>query len=457
MQPIDAAPDGGPPPATASVERASTRSGHGGTDDPLTGLPGGATVQRHLGEAFEQSGGGSVGLIRCGVDRFDWINDALGLSGGDEALRRISDLLSSVHPPPAMVGRLGGDEFVIVLPTVSGIGEVMASVRELERCLQDPLTIGAQEVFVALSIGPAAAAREDVDGSSEAAAARIIREAGAAMRRVKEGRRRERFGMSGVGLLQLDADLHHALDRGDIATYFQPQYDARTGGLTGFEALARWQHPQHGLLAPDRFIPLAEADDLIHRLGDAVLEQSCRFAALAEGDRPLDMAVNVSTQQLGVPGLAERVEQILAGYPGRAWTLTLEITESALIREERVVLAELERLRDLGVGVSIDDFGSGYSSLSQLRNLPATQLKIDRSFVQQEDTTGERLLAAIIALAGSLDLAVVAEGIETGAQLALLRELGCDQLQGMYLCPPLPPDRALAAPSDISALLSASR
>jgi EAL domain-containing protein (putative c-di-GMP-specific phosphodiesterase class I) len=210
-------------------------------------------------------------------------------------------------------------------------------------------------------------------------------------------------------------------------------------------------------LSPDRFIPLAEADGLIHRLGDTLLEQACRFADLVATDRPLQMEVNVSTQQLSAPGLADRIRRVLAGYPDRAWSLSVEITESALILNQDLVLAELEQIRRLGVGVSIDDFGSGYSSLSQLRDLPATELKIDRSFVHREDTAGTGLLTAIVALASSLDLTVVAEGVETESQLVTLRDLGCDRLQGRYLCPPLPAEGALAAPSDIVALLPASR
>jgi EAL domain-containing protein (putative c-di-GMP-specific phosphodiesterase class I) len=247
------------------------------------------------------------------------------------------------------------------------------------------------------------------------------------------------------------------MDRGEIVAVFQPQYDSRIGDLTGYEALARWHHPEHGSLPPDRFIPLAEANGLIHRLGDQVLEQACRFADRVAAGRPLQMQVNVSTQQLSVPGLADRIQRVLSGYPDRGWSLTVEITESALILDHGSALTELEQLRDLGVGVSIDDFGTGYSSLSQLRDLPATELKIDKSFVQREDAVGTSLLSAIVSLASSLGLTVVAEGIETRSQLATLRSLGCDRLQGMYLCPPLLAEEAPAARPDIAALLPLSR
>lgn len=428
-----------------------------GETEPLTGLVTWQVLQQHLAEALALPGTEFVGVLRCDVDRFDWINDVLGFGGGDEALRQIADVLRAACPPPAVAARLGGDEFIMVLPALRDPGEVTTFVRELEDRFRVPLTVNRREVFVKLTIGSAVAPRGGPTPSNEAVAAQIIREAGTAMHRVKEGRRGERLDFSGVDLLQLDADLHHGLDRGEIVAYFQPQYDSRNGRLMGYEALARWHHPEHGTLSPDRFIPLAEADGLVQRLGEAVLEQACRFADRVAADRALQMEVNVSTRQLNVPGLADRIDRVLADYPDRAWSLNIEITESALIRNQDLVLAELERIRDLGVGVSIDDFGSGYSSLSQLRDLPVTELKIDGSFVQREDAAGTGLLSAIVALASSLDLTVVAEGIETRSQLETVRDLGCDRLQGMYLCPPLPAEDALAAGSDNFDLPTSSR
>ena len=272
----------------------------------------------------------------------------------------------------------------------------------------------------------------------------------AASARSAEGRRGSRPDFQ-----KLETDLRGALDRDEIVAYFQPQYDSLTGALTGYEALARWHHPVHGTVPPDRFIPLAEADGLIAGLGAEMLEQACRFADLVAAGRPLRMEVNVSVEQLRIHGLAEGVRRLLDEYPHRTWSLTVEVTESALVLDHGLARAELEQLRDLGVGVSIDDFGSGYSSLSRLRDLPATELKIDRSFVHREDAVGTSLLTAIVALAGSLGLLVVAEGIETGSQLATARALRCDRLQGMYLCPPLGPEEVLAAPPDIAGLLLA--
>jgi diguanylate cyclase (GGDEF)-like protein/PAS domain S-box-containing protein len=451
---------------TESVDRARTalenrelidHIRHTAEIDRLTGLATRAVLQRHLTEALEVPEVGFVGVAYCGVDRFEWINDALGHRGGDEALRRIADILRAACPPPAVVSRSGGDEFIIVLPAIREPGDLTTFARDIEERFRTALTVHGREVYVTLSIGCAVARRGGPTDSIDAAAERIIREADSAMYRVKQGRHGQGMDSAGFDLLKLDADLHHAIDRGEIVAYFQPQYDSRIGNLTGYEALARWHHPEHGSLAPDRFIPLAEADGLIDRLGEEMLEQACRFADLAAADRPLQMQVNVSMQQLGVPGLAGRIRRALAEYPDRAWSLTIEITESALILDHDLVHAELERIRDLGVGVSIDDFGSGYSSLSQLRDLPATELKIDKSFVHREDAVGTSLLTAIVALANSLDLTVVAEGIETRSQLATLRGLGCDRLQGLYLCPPLIAEEALAARPDIAALLPSSR
>lgn len=422
--------------------------------DRLTGLATRAVLQRHLAEALALPEAGFVGVVHCGVDRFEWINDGLGHAGGDEGMRRIADLLRAASPPPAIVSRSSGDEFLVLLPSIDDRGAVDRFVSDLEQRFRSTMVVQGREVYVTLSIGSAVAQRAGSPGPSEvvARAERIIRTAGSAMYRVKQGRHGQGIEGSGADLLKLDTDLHDALDRDEIVAYFQPQYDARIGNLTGYEALARWHHPEHGALPPDRFIPLAEADGLIARLGDQILEQACRFADLAAAGRPLHMQVNVSVQQLSVPGLADRIRRALAEYPDRAWSLDVEITESSLILDHAQVRRELERIRDLGVGVSIDDFGSGYSSLSQLRDLPATELKIDRSFVQREDAVGRSLLTAILALASSLGLTVVAEGIESRSQLETLRALGCDRLQGMYLCPPLVAEEALTAPADIAVL-----
>ena len=426
--------------------------------DRLTGLATRPVLQRRLAETLEGDGEGWVGVVHCAVDRFEWINDGLGHAGGDEALRRIADALRSVSPPEALVCRARSDEFVVLLPSIDRPEAVRSFGDDLTQRFLTPLTVAGRRIHLTLSIGSAVARRTGpaTPEESSATAERILHEADAAMLAVKEGRRAEGLDGTGVDLLQLDADLHDAMDRGDVVAAFQPQYDARTGTLTGYEALARWHHPVHGDLPPDRFIPLAEADGLITRLGDRILEQACRFAEAVAAGRPLQIQVNVSVQQLRVRGLSERIREVLSDYPDRTWCLNVEITESSLIRDPALVLGELEQLREMGVGVSIDDFGSGYSSLSQLRDLPATELKIDKSFVHREDAVGTSLLTAIVALAETLELLVVAEGIENGSQLARLRALGCDRLQGMYLCPPLVAAEALMAPPDIVALLPES-
>ena len=346
----------------------------------------------------------------------------------------------------------------MVLPDLRHPDDLAACVAALDRHLRTPLMVQGREIFVQLSMGSAVTVRGSSSPVGETAE-RMTRDADAAMYRVKERRRHNARSLdrSDGDLLQLDADLHHAVARGEIVAHFQPQYDSRIGNLTGYEALARWNHPQLGTLAPSRFIDLADATGLIDAVGDEVLAQACRFVEAAAAGRPLQMQVNISAQQLASAGIAARIGRILDDHPERVWSLNMEVTESALVRDYPAVSAEIERIRDLGVGVAIDDFGSGYSSLAQLRDIPATELKIDRSFVHREGAVGTSMLTAIVALARGLDLTVVAEGIESQTQLETARRLGCDRLQGVYLSPPLDPDRALLARPDIADLLPSSR
>jgi diguanylate cyclase (GGDEF)-like protein/PAS domain S-box-containing protein len=416
---------------------------HDALHDALTGLPNRTLFMDRLGGALVRARRRSdypFAVLVLDLDRFKVVNDSLGHAAGDRLLVEMATRLQSSLRDGDTVSRLGGDEFACLLDDAGGAADAAIVANRILEALRVPFTLDGQEIYASASIGIAL-------GSSECERAEdLLRDADTAMDQAKAlGKSRHALfqpAMRGRALaeLSLESDLRRALERRELRLHFQPVVSLGTGRLAGFEALLRWQHPVRGLIAPGEFIPLAEATGLIIPMGLWVLRTACRqmetWQSLTSGTPPLWVSVNLSGKQLVESRLAEHVENILRDARLDPPSLSLEITESVLIENADVARAVLERLRELGVRVQIDDFGTGFSSLGYLRRLPADGLKVDRSFIGRiaEDI---EIVRAIVGLGRSLNLDVVAEGVETADQLDRARDLGCAYAQGFFLCRPL--------------------
>jgi predicted signal transduction protein with EAL and GGDEF domain len=367
----------------------------------------------------------------CDVDRLKPVNDTLGHVSGDELLMTVGSRLRGSAPRGATVARLSGDEFVVLLEDVSGTDQAVAVARQLVEAVSAPTRIGDAELRASISVGVAVATP-------------AVPELPRALELLRGRARVEVFDRRmhtlSARTWQLERDLRVAVAEGSLQVHYQPQVGVADGVLHGVEALARWTLPSGEQVPPSEFIPVAEDTGLIADLGAHVLRVACRdIARTAAGV----VSVNISARQLVDPGLTGVVASALdeAGLPGRR--LCLEITESVLMDDAPGLLHTLKRLRDLGVGIAIDDLGTGYSSLRYLKRLPVTQLKVDTSFVggMGEDPEDDAIVAAIVGLGAALGLEVVAEGVETPDQLRRLRELGCPLAQGYLLGVPVPAER----------------
>ncbi len=407
--------------------------------DVLTGLPNRRAIAERVefSLAFTQNGGRPFALMVLNLDRFKQVNDTLGLGVGDRVLLEATERMRSCLRPTDTLARLGGDEFVLLLhPADAGIAERMA--RRLLETMARPFAIDALNFTVTCSIGIVLCPS---DGQSFD---ELMRRADAAMHTVKEaGRGSFRFHRAQRdgghrSQMRLDHAMRLALARGLFRLHYQPQVDLRTGQVVGAEALIRWTDPVLGEVAPAEFIPVAEDSGVIIQIGDWVLAQAVKQAAIwhAKG-LSLPVALNVSALQFQQPGFVERVAHELrsAGLP--AHLLELELTESILLNDSQEAQVRLAALHKLGVLLSIDDFGTGYSSLVYLKRLPIGRLKIDQSFIRQlpGDASDGAIVNAIIQLARALKLRVIAEGVETEAQRAFLLQAGCDAYQGFLYAP----------------------
>jgi diguanylate cyclase (GGDEF)-like protein len=372
------------------------------------------------------------------IDRFKEVNDTLGHDAGDDLLRQIAGRLRSVESEETTVARLGGDEFAVLLGGDDVHVEGMVS--RITRDMAQPFGLGEITLDVTASIGIAVTPR---DGSS---AALLLRRAEVAMYDAKGG-------LSGVARyspdrdpyssrrLSLIGDLARALQDGSLELHYQPQADPATGQVAGVEALLRWRHPMWGNVPPDEFVQLAEHTGLIRPLTRFVVETAVRqCVAWRDAGTPVQMAVNISMRNLLEPDLADTVARLLvqAGLP--AALLKLEVTESAIVAEPERAVQALERLVDLGLFVSVDDFGIGYSSLTRLRSLPVQEVKVDRTFVRHlaDQDQDLAIVRAVISLGHDLGLRVVAEGVEDERAWRILQDLGCDLVQGYFLAKPMP-------------------
>ncbi len=415
--------------------------------DPVTGLPPRELFEGRAEVALARARrhGYRVALLVVNLDRFSNVNDRLGYQKGDEILAAAAGRLQSCLREEDTVARLGGDEFTVLLEQVDDDVGAARVARRMLRSLQKPLEVEGDGVFVGASIGVAVS-----DESADSPEA-LLRSAALAMQRAKElGKGRyEMFEPAMMARasrrLGLEGDLRHAVDEGQLRLVYEPEVLLHSGEVTSVEALLRWDHPTHGLLAPLTFIPLAEETGLIVPIGLWVLEEACRATRrlhAARPDLPVGVSVNVSARQLERPQrFAADVSAILTATGLAPELLTLEITESVLMEHSSSAKAAVQALRDLGVEVAIDDFGTGYSSLSYLKHFPFSALKLDQSFVQgQAHPVDSAIVGSVIQLAEHLSMKVTAEGIETFSQLRELRTVGCRIGQGFYLSRPVDED-----------------
>ncbi len=428
---------------TENLEAANRQLRHLATHDALTGLPNRVLLDDRLAQAMAHANrdGQSFAVLVVDLDRFKLINDSLGHRAGDAVLDEVSRRLSSVVRDIDTVARTGGDEFIVVL-SPSGVPEDAVGIAHRAKdALRGPTHVSGVELHVTCSIG---VAYYPTDANS---ADSLIARADAAMYCAKQRGRNnvQSFaeGMDAVTLerVSLESDLHAAIDAGQFELHYQPKPDTQTGDVYGAEALIRWRHPQRGLIPPDDFIPLAEECGLINDIGAWVLREACRQCAewQRSGLPALRVAVNVAATQFRRGDLLDVIGGALQSAGLEPRFLEIELTESAVMTNPEESAAILEQLSRMGVLVSVDDFGTGYSSINYLRRFPIDKLKIDRSFVRDLDCEVDAsIVQAIISLAHSLKLKVVAEGVETPAQLQFLRSLGCDQYQGFHFSPPLP-------------------
>lgn len=412
--------------------------------DALTGLPNRLLVQDRFVQAMAQADRHQtrIALVYLDLDNFKTINDTLGHAAGDELLREVARRLRESVRDSDTISRQGGDEFLLMLGELSDTEVVAAVVLKIMDRLQEPVRIGTQELSVSASIGVAIGPEDGRDFET------LRKKADMAMYRSKEaGRNAYHFfdptmdAEAGEHLLMRNG-LRRALERDEFLLHYQPQYDLASGQLTGVEALIRWQHPELGLVAPARFIGVAEESGLIVAMGDWVLQQACQQAMRwrRAGLPPLTLAVNLSAIQFKRGQVEQSVRRALEASGLPPHLLELELTESILIQNMESVLSSVRALKEVGVKLAIDDFGTGYSSLAYLKRFDIDRLKIDRTFVRDlaTDPDDAAIVRAIIQMANSLNLRTIAEGVETEDMLTQLRAFGCDEVQGFLFARPMP-------------------
>ena len=419
---------------TAELQAANARAQHLADHDALTGLPNRRLLEDRLTQALALSyrNRKQTAVMFVDLDRFKAVNDTLGHAVGDLLLKEVARRLVKQLRVGDTICRIGGDEFVVVLPEIKRSEDAAHVAQKVLEELSRPIQAEENSLTVTPSIGIAVFPDDGRDAES------LIRNSDAAMYHAKElGRANYQFftaqmNQAASRRLALEADLRRALGRDELRVHYQPIVEAASGRLAGHEALARWQHPERGLVEPAQFIALAEETGMILKLGEWVLRQACRWATFIGIERGLPVSVNLSARQFNDPKLAQTVAGVLRETGLPAHLLELEVTETTAMQHADITLTTLERLKALGVSVVIDDFGNGYSSLASLKRFAADKLKIDRAFMA--DLPGDAgqcaIISAIVALAHALELKVVAVGVETEAQRAFLRACGCDLLQG---------------------------
>ena len=418
--------------------------------DQLTSLPNRLQGASHLNQMIERSINTQavVALLFIDLDNFKEINDTLGHSAGDELLQKVSLRLQRVVREEDIVARLGGDEFTVITGLLNERADAAVIADKLLSAFQKPFSIESTELHVTASIGISMFPDDGLDAEI------LLRNADSAMYEAKrDGRNGFRFYTPDMTVevrqrVMMMDELREAIEKQQFLLHFQPQVCLTTGEVIGAEALVRWMHPEKGLIPPNDFIPYAESSGQIAQIGEWVLMEACKkmSAWRAQGYNLRKVAVNISNQQLRRKSLVMLVKQALAETRCLPESLELEITESTLMQNPEDMVEELVQLKTLGVSLAIDDFGTGYSSLSYLKQLPINKLKIDRSFVRDLDVdeNDRAITRAIIALGKSLNLTVIAEGVEYASQVSFLASEQCEQIQGYLYSKPLPEEEFLA-------------
>jgi diguanylate cyclase (GGDEF)-like protein len=428
------------------TQRKQAELHHLANYDSLTGMPNRMLLGDRLEHACNDAKrtGRLVALLFVDVDRFKHINDSLGHSAGDAVLRKVVERLTASARRTDTVARLGGDEFVVLMEDFSAPVDVDMVAERLVNAMREPIELLGHSLVVTVSIGSAIFPNDDTEISP------LLAKADAAMYAAKAGGR-DRFcrysadtPMYDPTRLSLKSDLRRAIEGDELLLHYQPQIDLATQDICGVEALVRWRHPLRGLVAPAAFIPVAEESGLIVQLGEWVLREALR--QLGEWQRlglpSLRVAINISALQFRDSNLPGLLAEQMAAFSIDPDQIELELTESVLMQNVDAVLETLQAIKRLGVHLAIDDFGTGFSSLSYLRRFPIDRLKIDQSFVRDIESTpiNASIARAIVALANSLSLGIVAEGIETPAQQTLLEKMGCTEGQGYFIARPMSGD-----------------
>jgi diguanylate cyclase (GGDEF)-like protein len=411
----------------------------------LTSLPNRTLLMDRLSQALlrAQRNDRRVTVIFVDLDNFKIVNDSLGHSAGDRLLQAVAERMVGCVRATDTVARLGGDEFLILLNDEQESPDAEVVIKKVRAAIADPISIDEQLFHVTCSMGVAVYPDDGEDAET------LVMNADAAMYRAKEtGRDRVQAYAAEMKLAAdekrvLQEGLRMALERGEFTLLYQPQVDLESGRVFAVEALARWHHPEFGVIEPGRFIPIAEESGLIVRLGDWALREACRQnkAWQDAGLPPLTVCVNVSARQFREKRWVKRVKKTLKETGLDAKYLELELTESLLMHDVPQAIATMRELQELGVRFSIDDFGTGYSSLSALKTFPVARLKLDGSFVRNlpHDANDRSIATAVISLGQRLNMRVIAEGVETEEQLAFLRENHCQEVQGYIFSPPVEP------------------